>query len=78
MDKCKANNTALPNVFYLTDERRNYIPFTNGNILAEICNISKSNGHDEIQSRILKLCEDITVAPLNLVITKLMEVCSYS
>ena len=61
-DQCKPliNNSSLPNLYCITDERLNHIPFTTDDILSQICslNIHTSSGPDEISARMLELCDD--------------------
>ena len=70
-DQCKPliNNSSLPNLYYITDERLNHIPFTTDDILSQIrgLNIHKSSGPDEISAGMLNLCDDTIVVPLKLI-----------
>ena len=75
--QCKPliNNSTLPNLYHLTDERLNHIPLTNDDILSQIrsLNINKSSGSDEISARMLMLCDDSIVVPLKLIFTNILS-----
>ena len=74
--QCKPilNDSTLPNFTYLTNERLDYIPFTDEDILLLIRNLNanKSNGPDDISARMLLLCDNTIVLPLRLIFSNIL------
>ena len=67
------NNSSLPHLSHLTEERLSHIPVTNNDILALIRSISKnkSSGPDELS--MLSLCDDSIVLPLKLIFSYILS-----
>ena len=69
------NESVLPHFHYHTNERLDHIPFSRDDILAQIrgLNINKSSGPDEISAKMLIICDEAIVLPLQLIYQNILN-----
>ena len=80
-NQCKLilNDSTLPDFEYLTDNKFERIAHTNGDILSLIryLNPNKAAGSDGISGRMLLLCDNTVVLPLNIIFTNILDTSIY-
>ena len=69
------NDSTLPTLSFLTDSRLDRIPFSHDDILLLIRNIdqNKSSGPDGISARMLAICDDSVVVPLEILFRNILS-----
>ena len=69
------NNSSIPNMAYLTEQRLRSIPITNDDILSLIrgINKNKANDPDEVSARMLSICDESIILPLKLIFTNIVS-----
>ena len=73
-----ANGSKLPeNQVYLTNSRINSVPFSDNlviNIIRNL-NVNKAHGHDDVSTRMIKMCDESLVRPLSIIFRNSLNSC---
>ena len=79
--QCKPmiNDSVLPNIGYLTNEKMDQIPIDNEDIVSLIrkLNPNKANGSHGISGQMLLLCDDSVVLPLRIIFGNILSTATY-
>ena len=76
-----ANRSKLPqNQVYFTNSRIDSVPFSYDlfiNIIRN-SNVNKAHGHDDMSTRMIKMCDESLVRPLSIIFRNSLNSCIYS